>query len=195
VTAFAYVLQFDEAAADSTRTIGLKLAGRRDAGRFALAANAAYARQRDHSINPLTFHADWYSLDLTATYGRVSVGAGREILTGDGTKGFATPIATLHAFQGWADQFVQTPPDGIDDRWAQLGYVAHGVAGFERLQATMVYHDFQAQRLGDPYGSELDVLVRAEGKRVRSTIKLADFQANRWARDTRKLWTEIEIVW
>ena len=49
------------------------------------------------------------------TTGIVTVKAAYESLEGNGARGFSTPLATLHAFQGWADVFLNTPADGVDD--------------------------------------------------------------------------------
>ena len=42
--------------------------------------------------------------------------SGYELLGSDGvTVAFSTPLATLHAFEGWADKFLATPAAGITD--------------------------------------------------------------------------------
>ena len=38
---------------------------------------------------------------------------GYESLGGDGTSAFQTPLATLHAFNGWADRFLSNPASGL----------------------------------------------------------------------------------
>ena len=35
-------------------------------------------------------------------------------------KGFTTPLATLHKFQGFADKFLTTPANGIRDTYIEL---------------------------------------------------------------------------
>ena len=37
-------------------------------------------------------------------------------MEGNGVKGFTTPLASLHKFQGWADKFTATPANGIEDK-------------------------------------------------------------------------------
>src|ERR1035438_4740700 len=37
------------------------------------------------------------------------------VSTGKGRTGFQTPLATLHAFNGWDDVFLTTPADGLQD--------------------------------------------------------------------------------
>ena len=40
---------------------------------------------------------------------------GFERLEGNGTVALQTPLATLHAFNGWADKFLSTPANGLRD--------------------------------------------------------------------------------
>ena len=58
--------------------------------------------------------------------------AGYEVLGADNGVGFATPLATGHKFQGWADKFLTTPGDGIEDvyiGWRPLPLDGHPVIG------------------------------------------------------------------
>ena len=52
------------------------------------------------------------SLQLNA----LTIKPGWELLGGNGVYGISTPYATLYAFNGWADRFLVTPLDGLDDR-------------------------------------------------------------------------------
>lgn len=61
-----------------------------------------------------------------------------------------TRLATLHAFQGWADQFLLTPDAGIVDIYGSLGYARYGWR-FEGI-----FHHFSAEDGGGSYGRELD---------------------------------------
>ncbi|MGH8309108.1 MAG: hypothetical protein ACRETX_04870, partial [Steroidobacteraceae bacterium] len=117
------------------------------------------------------------------------------VLAGDGVKGFSTPLATLHTFQGWADKFLVTPPDGIDDRYVTAGYVKQRSGSIERLSAIASYHVFEAERVALDHGSELDLQLRAEWKRLRAALKYADYDSDGFASDTTKLWAEVELVW
>jgi hypothetical protein len=106
-----------------------------------------------------------------------------EILTGDGTYGFATPLATGHAFNGWADVFLATPVDGLRDAFASLGY------GRKSWKARLDYHDFEADNGGRAFGDELDCLLTcAWGKHHSGGLKYAEYRADTYAVDIRKLW-------
>ena len=78
---------------------------------------------------------------------------GHEVLGGDNSVGFKTPLATLHKLQGWADKFLTTPEDGIEDLYAD----ATGELGPVKLWAC--YHDFQAENSSADFGKEIDLVA------------------------------------
>jgi len=99
--------------------------------------------------------------------------AGYELLEGDGTYGFSTPLATLHRFNGWADVFLTTPLDGLLDLYLS---VVGKVAGIE---LTAVYHDFSADEGGADYGIELDLLASRDfGELYSVLVKYAGYSAD-----------------
>ncbi len=58
------------------------------------------------------------------------------MLEGNGAIGFATPLATLHIFNGWADLFLTTPANGLKDLYFQAGYSLPAEAiGMKRFQS------------------------------------------------------------
>ncbi len=195
LVAFAYLLDFDIDPTDSTATYGLRFAGDRPAGAVDFGYSVSYATQHDRANNPLRFHADYWEGQLSAAVHGVTAAVGAEILGGNGVKGFTTPLATLHQFQGWAEQFLTHPPNGIDDRYGSIGYAIRHVAGvFDAISAAAVYHDFRSARLDIGYGSEIDVMVKATWKRFALLVEYADYSARRYSTDTHKLWAEIDYV-
>ncbi|MEZ5564456.1 MAG: hypothetical protein R3F24_02605 [Gammaproteobacteria bacterium] len=102
--------------------------------------------------NPVDYSASYYLLEAGIAAARIVLKAGNEVLEGDRTPGsaFRTPLATLHAFQGWADKFLATPDAGIAD----LYVVATGNALGADL--TLRLHDFSAVAGSAEWGSELD---------------------------------------
>ncbi len=195
LTGFAYLLDFAEAPADSSRTLGARFAGERVVRRVKVAYSTSWASQEDRANNPLDYSDDFYAAELTGTLRQWSLGVGVEILEGDGVKGFATPLATLHKFQGWADKFLNTPPNGIDDRYATLGYATRGAGILDSLSATAAYHRFEAERGALEYGKELNLQVQAKWHRLSGTLKYADYRAERFATDTKKVWAQVEFIW
>jgi hypothetical protein len=211
VTAFGYVLDFDSIPVprvpaamnpirSSTETYGLRFAGERPLGKFKLGYAASYATQEDYGENPFTFDLDYYLAELTGTFRQFSLTLGQEVLEGNGTVGFATPLATLHKFNGWADKFLVTPANGIDDRYASLGFAQKGMGLLESFSATLAYHTYESERLALDLGDELNVQVQAKYKRFLGTVKYADYDAQPIAatlayQDTVKYWVMLDFLW
>ena len=195
LTGFAYLLDFREAPGDSSATYGLRYAGERAVQRIKLAWLASYATQQDRANNPHGYRDDYYNIELTGTFRQYSLGAGLEVLEGDGVKGFTTPLATLHKFDGWADKFLTTPPNGLERRYVTLGYMTKGVGALDTLSASAVFHQFKSKRLGIDYGSEVDLQLQAKWQRFNGLVKYASYHADRFATDTAKYWLEIDYVW
>lgn len=108
---------------------------------------------------------------------------GHERLQGDGTSALQTPLATLHAFNGWADRFLSTPPDGLADSYLGIGWAAP----WAKLTATA--HRFAATHGSQHYGNEFDMAAsKAFDKHLAGSLALADYHSDGFARDTRILW-------
>ena len=202
LTAFGYLIEFDETPApvrDSTQTYGLRVQGERPLAKVKLAYIASWATQTDYADNPLQFSNDYYIAELTGTFRQYSLGAGYEVLQGNGAKGFTTPLATLHRFQGWADKFLTTPVNGIVDLYVNGGYQRKGAGPLETLSLTASWHDFDSERAGIDYGQELDIQLQGRYRRFTGTLKYADYAAGSTApathRDTRKFWAQLDFVW
>lgn len=186
--AFAHLLDFDNdnGPPNSTATYGVSAAA--VVGAVELAAR--YAHQTDYADNPLDYQADYLGLSARATLDRLTFDAGWELLgSDDGNAGFRTPLATLHKFQGWADQFLATPDDGIRDLYAGIG-TKLGAFG---LAAT--YHDFASDEGSTDYGSEIDASVTWLWRPDTTVqLKYADYDADEFAADSRKLWLTVQLV-
>jgi hypothetical protein len=187
---YAYLLDLDEAPTLSTATYGLRAEGSWSLGGDVSAfANAAYARQRDYARNPLRVDLAYYLVELGAGYKGASLIAGREVLEGNGVIGFQTPLATLHAFQGWAETFLTKPPDGIDDSYVRARYAFAAPPLFEKLTATIVYHDFSAERGNADFGSEWDASLEAKlDERIALGSAFATYQGAGAFPDKSVLW-------
>jgi hypothetical protein len=210
LTGFGYFLKFDplnstvaatrnQSLNDSTATYGLRFAGDRSFGAIKLAYLASYAHQTDYGDNLLNFENDYYMGEVTATYRQFSGGVGIELLGGNGVKGFTTPLATLHKFQGWADKFLTTPANGIDDRYVNAGWTKKGVGPFDTISAVASYHTYESERLAIDYGSEVNLSLQAKYQRFTGMLKYADYSEGKPIvaayRDTTKFWAQIEFVW
>jgi hypothetical protein len=202
LTGFGYLIELDETPTpvrDSTQTLGLRFQGERPLSKIKLGYIASYASQEDRGANPLSFKNGYYLTELTGTYRQYSVGAGYEVLEGNGVKGFTTPLATLHKFQGWADKFLTTPVNGMEDMYFNLGYQKKGVGPLETVAFAAIWHKYDSERLSIDYGSELNLQLQAKFRRFNGMLKYADYEAANTTpiavRDTRKLWAQLEFVW
>ncbi|MEO5808485.1 MAG: alginate export family protein [Sphingomicrobium sp.] len=200
LTGFAYLIDQDQAAVQSFRlssqTYGLRFAGSRPlSAKARLNYTASYARQSDFHRNPNDYAADYYALEAGLDVAALKLGLGYEVLGADDGRPLTsvqTPLATLHKFQGWADKFLLTPPNGLRDLYASGGYGWKSVAGLEAINAVVVYHRLDSDRLGITYGSEWDAMVAAKRGHWTATAKLADYRAKGFATDTRKIWLMLE---
>ena len=125
-----------------------------------LNVRAAFARQSDAGDSELDYDADYYLVEVGGKVANFGLKGGYEVLAaGDGV-GFATPLATLHKFQGWADKFLGTPGDGVEDMY----FGVDTTIGPVKLAA--VYHDFQAEDSSEDFGDEIDLAATLAGERT-----------------------------
>ncbi|WP_159016634.1 alginate export family protein [Cognatiluteimonas profundi] len=187
---YAYLHDDRDLATASTSTYGLRWSGARLHDGSGWGWTLESARQRDFADNPLAFsHAYWLLEPTFASHG-ITWRAGWEHLGGNGTHALQAPLATLHAFNGWADKFLVTPPGGLDDRYIGAG----GAFGRgSKCSWLASWHDFRAATDGDRYGSEWNAsLAFPVGASLTGLVKLADYRSDGFARDTRKLWLQLE---
>ena len=193
-TAFGYFLAFDQAHPQSTRTVGARFAGARPVGGWVIHYSVSYASQKPYADNALHFSNDYYAGEISGSFGHLAIGGGLEVLGGDGMMGFSTPLATLHKFDGWADEFLTTPVNGLQDRYATAGLSWKAVGFLDLLSVTAVYHDFRSDRQGMSYGRESDLQLHGKWRRFAGSIAFADYAAENLAKDTRRLWVEIDYA-
>lgn len=192
-TVFVYALDFADAPVSSGLTYGVRTTGKARAGEVGLAFAGAYARQTDYGNSPTGFSLDYWMAEAAATWSGMTLKANYESLEGDGRRGFATPLATLHAFQGWADVFLTTPADGMEDANLTLA-VAPRIEGLPPFNLQIVAHDFKAQRGGRDLGEEIDVQLTAPlTKRLTGLVKYADYDGVPGYASRTKLWVSLDF--
>jgi hypothetical protein len=194
LTVFDYFLDLDDAATQSSNTFGARLAGSKPLGKMRGNYVVSYARQDDAGANPASYEEGYYLVEGGLDFAKIGVGLGTEVLGGDGTTAFATPLGTLHIFQGWADKFLATPANGIEDRYVKLSYPMGKRGVFSSISAVAFFHDFVASSGDAHYGEELDVQVMARTERMTLTLKYADYRADELLTDTDKLWLSVDYA-
>jgi len=183
LVAYGYFIDFKDTPANSQQTLGLRFAGSRQIKSVKLLYTLEAARQDPYERGDKGIDAAYRLLELGLTVKGVTAKAGYELLGGDNFSGFETPLATKHAFNGWADMFLNTPTNGLRDIYLQAG---GKWAGFRLLA---VYHDFRADKGAADYGTELNLLAaRKFAGRYTLGLKYASYNADTWLVDTRKFW-------
>jgi len=187
LTAYAYLLELDDVGSNSNDTFGVRFAGSTKAANTKVSYVAEFATQE---IND-AIDTDYFAVEAGIQLAAINATLGIESLGSDNGNGaFATPLATLHKFNGWADQFLGTPVQGLDDIYLSLtGKLAKG-------KWSISYHDFSsdvsAADGSDDLGDEIDVVYsRNFGDHYYAGIKYADYSAGSTTFskvDTEKLW-------
>ena len=191
---FTYLLDYDENffLANSSQTYGGFVSGTFPVKAAKLSLHASYARQSDYGRNPFDYAADYWSFEGGANIAGFSLTSGWEQLGSDNGRSLQTPMATLHKFTGWADLFLTTPPAGLEDAYISVGKTFDGVKLLHGLNANVVFHQFDSA-VGDvEYGTEWDASLGFKIGKVGLLLKYADYNAQDFGADTRKLWLQAE---
>jgi len=185
ITGYLYDIDNEDSASNSTTTYGLRYLGKKDA----LAYTVEWAMQKENANNTVDYDAHYWRIDLSYALDGVTPYVGYEALEGDavsGGKSFRTPLATLHAFNGWADKFLGTPATGLEDLFV-------GVKGKVGAWSwNVLWHDFSSEATSGDFGSELDAsIARKFAKRYGLLVKVADFDSDSPSyADTTKFWVQ-----
>ncbi len=192
ISAYAYLIDNTDVAAYSSDTYGLRFSGK--TGNFGYSLE--YAHQSDAADSPLSYDADYILAEGSYQLGKVKLTAGYELLGADGSDGqFMTPLATLHKFQGWTDQFLNdgvTPKGsgnirgGIEDLYASAATKLAGV------KLALIYHQYESDDSSasgmDDLGSEVGLVVAKKFGPVGLSLKYSSYSADNFKQDSDKLW-------
>ena len=187
LTPYVYLLDFDNPSqfGISSASYGLEFIGHYEFDAdTALNYEVEYASQSDYGNNPNRLRADYLFLMLQGVFKPLSVLVGYEVLGGSVEDGqFSTPLATLHKFNGWADMFLTTPTNGLEDLFLQL----HGKIGPVKWMTK--YHFFSAADVSSNYGDELDLQVAYVAPWKQTFAFTAGlYGADEFRADTNKFW-------
>ena len=137
-----------------------------------------FAHQTNYAANPLSYDLNYWLGEASLSSNGLTGLVGYESLGGNGTIGFATPLATLHAFNGWADMFLTTPANGLNDLYAKAVYVLPAdFLEMKSLTGTVLYHSYTTDNLGRDIGSEWNLQAElAVDNNASFLVKYADYQ-------------------
>jgi hypothetical protein len=193
IEAYSYLLDYQDAPdnnANSTATYGARLAGVQAMNsEWSLLYTAEYARQDEYADGAMDAQ-NYMLFELGAKYQGWLAKLSHETLQGDGTYSFNTPLGTNHAYQGWADMFLNTPVQGLQDTYLT---VAGKVLG---AKLVLVYHNFETDEDSLNAGNEFDVMLEKDfAEHYTVGVKYADYRADNeftavspTSVDTQKVW-------
>lgn len=197
---YGYLMDVEDAHAFASETYGIRFnTHKKLRGENKLLFAAELATQEDYGdyADQTSFDANYYTLTSTLKTKLLSATLGYEVLEGDSSLSggaFRTPFATLHKFNGWADQFLGTPAAGLEDAYINVS----GKVG--NFKMALIYHDFSSEDGSDDYGSEIDFSIsRSLHPKVTALLKYADYTADGEANsvlgkvDTQKIWLMLSM--
>jgi len=188
LTGYAYLLEEDKTGGAEINTLGVRYAGASKLGGNKVTYSVEFAQQDNDTADK---SANYFAVEAGTNLASLNVKVGYELLGSDnGEYGFATPLATLHKFNGWADQFLGTPAQGLQDIYVSVGGKLAGGSW------KIVAHDFSADDASstvDDLGSEIDaVYAKAINKTFKVGIKYAAYNAGDIKVDADKVWVWLE---
>lgn len=183
---YGYLLEVDNDTDNALDTYGFRFNGATKSGDLKWIYGLEYATQSSETATT-DFDADYLFLEAGAVFNGITAKLAYEVLgSDDGNYGFSTPLATLHKFNGWADQFLGTPAQGlVDTSFTLAGKLAGG-------KWSVIYHDFEADDASatvDDLGSEIDLsYAKKFGKHYSAGIKYAAYSGDSGKVDADKVW-------
>ena len=166
LTAFAYLIELPNATGplDSSDTYGVRATGKFSIAEQAFNYVASFAAQTDNSESRSAgadYDNNYYDLQLSTKVGGLTFGVGYEVLEGNGDEGFATPLSTIHKFNGYADVFAGPGlggglTQGLEDAYVTVGYTLPVGKG---VNFKAIYHEFSTENSNTDLGSEIDLVA------------------------------------
>ena len=191
-----------------SNTQGLRFVGKHPlSDDFTLLSELEFANQDPGSdAGPTLSDNNYYNIELGGSFKMAKkplvIKIGQEVLEGNGVNALQTPLATVHAFNGWADKFVgapggsATPAGGLVD--TSLTMAVKGLIGKSRL--VLQYHDYQADTVVggvENYGDEIGVMfAKPFTPEWLGLVKYASFSdgGDGFSFDTDKYWLMLQYT-
>ena len=140
----------------STNTTGVKLQGDTALAGTKFSWKGEFANQKAFKNNTANFSARYSNVEATADMSLAKSTLGYEVLGSSNGNSVQTPLATLFAMNGWANMFLTTPANGLQDMYAKARRNDFGI------NYGADYHLFQADNGGQKYGRELDLIAEKQ---------------------------------
>lgn len=208
LTGYGYWLEFDRLSTRSSQTFGVRATGQTPINEdWTFFYEAEAATQDDYQNNTASYDEEYYHIAPGVKGHGFTFKAGYEELDGDGTNAFQTPLATGHKFNGWADAFLNTPAQGLEDFYVSGSYkVSDTNTILDGTKFSATYHDFDSKTstVGD-FGDELDLSIGRSFtlpdagqpfKKVNVLLKYADYDGENAAgtdASREKIWLQVGI--
>ena len=158
----------------SNQSVGLRADGAHPLNtEWKILYTAEYAKQAGYAGGDSRIDATYTRLGIGGQWRDFSLRVDREVLgSNDGRYAFQFPLATNHLFQGWADQFLTTPRQGIRDVYFGGG------AKIGKAQLLAEYHEYKSDFGNIDFGKEFDVGVSCPLlPKLLGKIEYADYHA------------------
>jgi hypothetical protein len=162
----------------SSQTYGVRLEGPwKINDDWSVVYAAEIARQLDYGSNASQYEAAYSNFELGVGFKTTILKGGYQVLQGHGANDkFTTPLATGHAFNGWAEIFLNTPNNGL----TALSISAEsGVPWINGLSLAVIYYDFSSETGDQHFGHEVDARVEYRvipfDKNLLLGVKVGDF--------------------
>lgn len=191
ITGYGLLLDLDESANLSGQTWGVKWSKGFKTEFATIKLSAEAALQSEFRNQGPTNKVGYQAANAAFTKGKVTAHLGFETLEGSGGRGFVTPLATLHKFQGWADAFLATPGVGIlDIQFGLKSSIPNFIQAQKPISLGATYHDFASDNGNLNLGQEVDVILKIPvSSKIAFETKLAVFEGgSNGPADRNKIW-------
>ena len=186
IVGYAYLLEFANSPLNSSDSFGARFLGSQKVGE-SLSYNYLfeYAHQQNGDNHPVDYDANYYKLQGGLGYENWKLTVGYEVLgSDDGVQGFATPLATLFKWNGWADTFLGNPGNGLGGLTGGLRdfYVTLGTTLPGKIPVSVSYHDFSSDEGSVDYGWEIDAIMSYQiSKNWKGELRYAHYDGDEGA--------------
>ena len=195
ITPFALFIDYDDAAFAglSSATYGMHVGGKHGLGEErSLLYTLSLAYQQDHGDNPGDYGVGYLLAEPGLRMDGLVLKLGYELLEGDGSNAFQTPLATGHKFNGFTDQFLTTPATGLQDLYLAAAYRLPGAGWWSGSALKAAYHQFWSDDGDIDYGDEWDVGIfksfKTKAGQIEVGLQYARYGADSFSSNTEKLW-------